>query len=110
MKATNLFSLGAKDSADWRDILASIHILKYFRMIKLQPEELILLIFNIYTVGNDRSASCNPEGYLLEEAGQIIARIFDFPCESETEAQLMRTMLVDLLEAIHSKCSPQLLA
>ena len=70
-------------------------------MIKLKSEELILLLFNIYTVGQGKSASCNPEGYVLEDASQIITRIFDFPCESETEAQLMRTMLVDLLEAIH---------
>ena len=71
-------------------------------MIKLKSDELILLLFNIYTVGESRSAqSCNPEGYVLDDASQIVTRIFDFPCESESEAQLMRTMLVDLLEAIH---------
>jgi hypothetical protein len=41
-------------SGDWRELLAATKSITFFRMVKRRPEELLLQLFNIYSLGAHR--------------------------------------------------------
>lgn len=94
------FEGGKHDNADWRDILATYRVLKQFRLVKENPLELILLLFDIYTTGDKDGKSVKKEKYVLTNATEYIHRIFRIPCITTAETGVMDSKLVDLFHIL----------
>lgn len=97
------FEGGKHDKADWRDIFATFQILAYFRLVKEDPLELILLLVDIYTTGDKQGRFIKKEHYVLHNAGDIIRRICIMPCILSTEIGVMDSKLIDLLFILKSE-------
>jgi len=90
------FEGGKHDNADWRDIYATFSVMLYFRLVKENPLELLLLLFDIYTTGDKQGKSVKKEHYILHNATEFITRIFHIPCITSTEIANFDIKLVDL--------------
>jgi hypothetical protein len=97
------FEGGKHDKADWRDILATFKILVYFRLVKEEPLELILLLFDIYTTGDKQGRALKKEYHVLQNASEIIRRICIMPCILSTEIGIMDSKLVDLFHVLKAE-------
>eukprot|EP01032_Pedospumella_encystans_P023391 gene23391-26478_t len=90
------FEGGKHDNADWRDIFATFKVMQCFRMVKENPLELLLLLFDIYTAGDNQGKSVRKEHYILHNATEFIQRIFRIPCITSTEIANVDIKLVDI--------------
>jgi hypothetical protein len=97
------FEGGKHDQADWRDILATYKIVYHFRLVKENPLELMLLLFDIYTPGDKQGRSVKKEDYVLHDASQYIRRICIMPCIYATEVSAMDSKLVDLFHILKAE-------
>jgi hypothetical protein len=97
------FEGGKHDKADWRDILATFKILVYFRLVKEEPLELILLLFDVYTTGDKQGRALKKEYHVLQNASEIIRRICIMPCILSTEIGIMDSKLVDLFHVLKAE-------
>jgi hypothetical protein len=97
------FEGGKHDQADWRDILATFTVLVQFRLVKENPLELILQIFDIYTKGDERGKSVKKEYYILENASEYVRRICIIPCITAAEVGTMDSKLVDLFHVLKAE-------
>ena len=91
------FNGGTSDKADWRDILGTLRVPLFYRMVQTRPQDLLLAIFDIYAIGGTgpRSAHLHPnEAWYITDVTSTIRRIFCIPCETTYETEVM-TELVD---------------
>lgn len=98
------FPGGTNDNADWRDILATLRIVIFFRMVQDRPQDLLLTIFDIYCIGGTEgktSAGHPNDVWYITEACETLKRIFITSCETPYEHDTMNE-LVD--KAILADC------
>jgi hypothetical protein len=97
------FEGGKHDNADWRDILATFKVLAHFRLVKENPMELMLLLFDIYTTGNKQGKSIKKEFWVMHNASEYVRRIFHVPCITTAEVGSLDSMLVDLFHVLKAE-------
>lgn len=94
------FSGGLDGNLDWKDITASLLILKFFRLVRDSPVELLLIIFDVYanpinitnemrqTKSFDSIMDCN---YINDYS--IISKILLLPTRLDNEMKVLSDML-----------------
>jgi hypothetical protein len=98
------FPGGTSDNADWRDILATLRICVFFRMVQDRPQDLLLAIFDIYCYGgtDGRKSEGHPNDvWYIVNACETLKKIFITACETPFEHDTMNE-LVD--KAILADC------
>jgi hypothetical protein len=79
------FSLegGKEGRADWRELFSIVTVMTLFRLIKKKPEEVLMKIFNIYSVGGEKHKSSQDEMFLPTKLE--VLRILKIPVMSDHE-------------------------
>jgi hypothetical protein len=88
------FEGGKHDSADWRDILSNLMVMRHFRTLKEAPLDLFMRIFDLYTLG--ASGNHKKASYVMQNCTEYLKRIFLIPCISDAEVGEVESSLVDL--------------
>mmetsp|Transcript_21860 Transcript_21860/g.48872 ORF Transcript_21860/g.48872 Transcript_21860/m.48872 type:complete len:1042 (-) Transcript_21860:89-3214(-) len=88
------FEGGKYDSADWRDILSYLMVMRHFRTLKEAPLDLFMRIFDLYTLG--ARGNHKKETYVMQNCSEHLKRIFLIPCISDAEVGGVESSLVDL--------------
>ncbi len=88
---------GTENKADWRDILALYQILTFFRLIKDTPIELILKLFDIYTIGDRYGRSVNKDDYVMQNPKLYVQRILLMTCLLDKEVSEINTLMKPLI-------------
>ncbi len=94
------FDGGRADEVDWRDILATFYIVKYFRYIKERTVDLIMLMFDLYSTGDEQGRPLKKGEYILHHASQYLSRMFAFACILDAEVYAVGVLLVPMLDML----------
>lgn len=87
------FENGARDSADWRDILCAFRIILLYKYVKDKPCELLVKMFDLYADGGDKPNSQPNATWFIPEASDYLQRIFRTPCENDIEIKIIDDLL-----------------
>jgi len=87
------FENGARDSADWRDILCAFRIILLYKYVKDRPCELLVKMFDLYADGGDKPNSQPNASWFIPEASDYLQRIFRAPCENDIEIKIIDDLL-----------------
>lgn len=87
------FENGARDSADWRDILCAFRIILLYKYVKDKPCELLVKMFDLYADGGDKPNSQPNASWFIPEASDYLQRIFRAPCENDIEIKIIDDLL-----------------
>jgi len=90
------FNGGTSDKADWRDILGTLRVPIFYRMVQTRPSDLLLAIFDIYAVGGtgSKTSHLHPnESWYISNVSQTLRTIFCIPCETQWETETMTEMV-----------------
>lgn len=96
-----------RNQVDWRDILLYYKILLYFRFIKDRPLDLICILFDIYTNGEQQQIA-KKEDFVLPHAIPCIEKVFLAPCITETEIADMRIAYESLIAIVDNEYDNQI--
>jgi len=83
------FDGGAENKADWREVLASVSLPKFYKMVRMKPLELLVKLFDIFAAGGS-TANCVPNDSWYIDKFDDLMKIFYSPCMTLDEKAMMK--------------------
>jgi hypothetical protein len=58
---------GSEDNADWRELVASFKVIQLPRLVKLDPQTLLLMLYDLYASGGDTATDKPNDSWYLTD-------------------------------------------
>ena len=96
-KIHNFFDINT--FSDWRYVYSSLQCLKFYKLIKFRPKELLLIIFDIFSIndGDKLKSNTNNDEWYIYNISQPLREIFMLPVITEQEEMLVKEEFISML-------------
>jgi hypothetical protein len=103
------FDGGADNMADWREVLASVALPKFYKLIRLKPLDLIVKLFDIFAEGGS-TVNCVPNDAWHIQNFDDFMKIFYAPCMTTSEKMMMLNGVEGVLQENKIDLKPLMVA